>query len=63
MAQETKFKALYNGKSAIVTGRDLWDAKKQAIAALRVPKSKQGLLSIMAVQLPDGSDIVHVADF
>ena len=63
MAQETKFKALYNGKSVIVAGRDLWDAKKKAITALKVPKSKLGLLSIMAVQRPDGSDILHVADF
>jgi len=43
---ETKFIAFYNNKQHEIEGKDLWDAKKKAIAQLKIPKSKQGLLSI-----------------
>lgn len=47
----TQFKAIYNGKSIIVeSDKGIWDAKLQAIEQLKVPKSKQGMLSIMSLE-------------
>lgn len=43
---EGKFIAFYNKKQYKINGTDLWDAKKKAIAQLKIPKSKQGLLAI-----------------
>jgi len=46
--EATEFIAIYNRKKIIVKGDSLYDAKLQAIKQLKVPKSKQGYLSIMS---------------
>ena len=45
--------ALYKGKRAELWATSLLDAKEQAIAELKVPKSKTGLLAVML------ADVVH----
>lgn len=42
------FIAMYNGKRVEIEAETLLDAKKKAIQELKVPKSKQGLLSVMS---------------
>jgi len=42
------FIAIYNGKRVEIEAETLLDAKKKAIQELKVPKSKQGLLSVMS---------------
>tara|TARA_R110000822_G_scaffold128195_31_gene263983 strand:- start:3746 stop:4555 length:810 start_codon:yes stop_codon:yes gene_type:complete len=44
---ETKFVAFYNGKKIEIDGTSLYDAKKKAIEQLKIPRSKQGLLSVV----------------
>ena len=44
----TKFTAIYNGKKISIEGKSLWDAKQKAIKELKVPKSKEGFVSIMS---------------
>jgi hypothetical protein len=44
----TKFTAIYNGKKTSIEGKSLWDAKQKAIKELKVPKSKEGFVSIMS---------------
>jgi len=44
----TKFTAIYNGKKISIEGKSLWDAKQKAIKELKVPKSKEGLVSVMS---------------
>ena len=46
VVNETKFIAFYQGKQHEIEGKDLWDAQKKAIAMLKVPKSKQGMLAV-----------------
>jgi hypothetical protein len=45
--QETKFLAFYNRKKIEIEADSLYDAKQKAIAQLRVPKSKVGLLAVV----------------
>ena len=42
---------MFLGKKAEVMANDLWQAKQKAISALNVPKSKQGLLSIVLAEV------------
>lgn len=43
----TKYIAKYNGKTTDIEIEDgLWEAKQLAIKEMKVPKSKQGLLSV-----------------
>ena len=53
---ETKFIAFYQGKQHHIEGKDLLDAKQKAIAYLKVPKSKQGLLSVKSQTSMDNQD-------
>lgn len=48
------------GKSVEVMANDLWQAKQKAIAELRVPKSKQGLLSIVLAEI-NGKEYINNA--
>ena len=54
--EETDFIAFYGGKKTPIKGTDLWDAKKKAIALLKIPKSKQGLLAIKSKKSMDAGD-------
>jgi len=47
---EGRFYAFYNNKKYKIGGKDLYNAKLQAIEKLKIPKSKQGLLAIMSVK-------------
>jgi hypothetical protein len=49
---------MFLGKRAEVMANDLWQAKQKAIQALNVPKSKQGLLSIVLAEV-EGNQITH----
>ena len=48
--------AFYGGKRVEIQAPTLWDAKKQAIAMLRVPKSKEGLLAVELAE-KDGEQV------
>lgn len=53
----TQFQAIYNGKKITVeSDKGIWDAKQKAIKELKVPKSKQGLLSIMSLKSIENQD-------
>jgi len=56
LKEETDFIAFYAGKKTPIKGTDLWDAKKKAIALLKIPKSKQGLLAIKSKKSMDAGD-------
>ena len=51
---------MFLGKRVEVMANDLWQAKQKAIQALKVPKSKQGLLSIVLAEV-EGNQITHNA--
>ncbi len=51
---------MFLGKRVEVIANDLWQAKQKAIQALKVPKSKQGLLSIVLAEV-EGNQITHNA--
>ena len=55
------FVAMYNGKRAEIDADTLFEAKKKAIQELKVPKSKQGLLSVMANQSMENEDFRFMA--
>ena len=44
---EDKFIAFYKKNKVTVTAKSLWDAKKQIIAKLKVPKKDVGLVSVL----------------
>ena len=44
---EDKFIAFYKKDKVTVTAKSLWDAKKQIIAKLKVPKKDVGLVSVL----------------
>lgn len=44
------YQAIYNNKTITIEATDLYQAKLKAIAELRIPKSKQGLLSINSIE-------------
>lgn len=54
--------AIWNGKRAEIQANSLFDAKTKAIEILKVPKSKQGLLSVMLAE-KDGKEVTHTPDF
>lgn len=54
--------AFYNSQRLEIYAKDLWDAKQQAIAAFKVPKSKQHMVSVMLAE-KDGHSVVHTPDF
>ena len=55
------FIAMYDGKRAEIDADTLLEAKKKAIQELKVPKSKQGLLSVMANQAMANEDFRFMA--
>lgn len=54
--ETTTFYAFFNGKKIEVEASSLWDAKKQAIQQMKVPKSKEGLLSVVSKKSYDGEE-------
>lgn len=61
MAGKCGYVALYGGKRLEVYADSLYDAKLQSIAALKVPKSKQGLLAVVLAE-KNGSPVVQTPD-
>lgn len=55
-SEENKFLAIFNGKKIEISATSLWDAKKKAIIELKVPKSKEGLLSVVSQKSQDKED-------
>jgi hypothetical protein len=53
--EKPKFEAIYNGKKISIEAESLLDAKNKAIAQLKVPKTKVGLLSVYSVKDPMAS--------
>lgn len=53
---ESIFFAFYNSKKIEITGKDLYDAKQKAIKELKIPKSKQGLLSVVSKKSQENQD-------
>ena len=47
LLKEDKFIAFYKKDKVTVTAKSLWDAKKQIIAKLKVPKKDVGLVSVL----------------
>jgi hypothetical protein len=50
--------ALYNGKKKVIWASSLYAAKQEAISMLKIPKSKQGLLSIILAE-KDGEPVTQ----
>ena len=61
MFEKGGFIAIYNGKRVEIDADTLFEAKKKAIQELKVPKSKQGLLSVMANQSMENEDFRFMA--
>jgi hypothetical protein len=55
------FIAMYNGKKAEIEADTLLEAKKKAIEKLNVPKSKQGLLSVVPNSFMENEDFIYMA--
>lgn len=53
---ETVFYAFWSGKKHIITADSLYAAKVKAIQQLKIPKSKQGLLSVMSKKAYDNQE-------
>ena len=62
MFEKGGYIAMYNGKRAEIDAETLFEAKKKAIQELKVPKSKQGLLSVMANQAMENEDFRFMAN-
>lgn len=56
LKEETEFEAYYNGKKIQIKAKDLWDAKKQAIAQFKVPKSKEGRVAVQSLKSKANQD-------
>jgi hypothetical protein len=56
MVNETLFYAFFNGKRIEIEGKDIWDAKQQAITQLKVPKSKVGYLAVVSAESQKNQD-------
>jgi len=54
--------AIYNSKRVEIMADSLYGAKVQAISELRVPKSKQGLLSVTLAE-KNGEQVTHLPLF
>jgi len=54
--EETKFIAFFMGKKIDIDGKDLYDAKQNAITQLKVPKSKVGLLAVVSAESQRNQD-------
>lgn len=52
--------AIYNRKSLEIYAESLYAAKMKAIASMKVPKSKQGLLAVMLAE-KNGEPVIHTA--
>jgi hypothetical protein len=53
---DVEFYAFYNKKKYVIKADSLYAAKKKAIEQLKVPRSKQGLLSIMSKKAYDNQE-------
>jgi hypothetical protein len=51
--------AFFQGKRLELRADNLYHAKIQAVAALKVPKTKQGLLAVVLAENPDGTPVIH----
>lgn len=60
MSQQSmhKYMAYFNGKQKQIDAIDLYNATIGARIVMKVPKSKQGLLSVVLVELADGTENV-----
>lgn len=54
--------AFYNGQRLEVYANDLWSAKQQVIEKLKVPKTKQHMVSVLLAE-KDDQPITHTPDF
>jgi len=55
------YEAIYNGKKISITASSLYEAKTKAIKELKVPKSKQGLLSVYSKKSMEQGDFRFLA--
>lgn len=53
-----EYLAFYAGKEEMVQAKDMYSAVLEARVKLRVPKSKQGLLSVVLVNKA-GTEVIH----
>ena len=53
----------YNGKRIEVHAETSYEAQKQAALLLKVPKSKQYMISVVLAERSDGSQATHHTDF
>ncbi len=56
-----KYEVFYMGKKILVeSDNGIWDAKKQGIEKLKVPKSKQGLVAIQSIESKENQDFRYL---
>ncbi len=53
--------AFYNGRKVEVYAETLYAAKVKAIAALKVRRSQEHMVSVVLCERPDGSQVTHSA--
>lgn len=53
--------AFYNGKQFELYAPSKWEAAKLAQTHFKVPKSRQGLLSVELAEREDGSEVIQCA--
>lgn len=58
--EPAEYKAFYNGKTHIFVADSIMDAKQKAISHFKVPKSKQGLLSVLSVSSIENEDFRYL---
>jgi hypothetical protein len=56
-----KYLAFYSGRQHVIEADSLYAAKLKAVAHFKVPKSKQGLLSVILAE-KDGQPVVHTPE-
>jgi hypothetical protein len=57
---EKEFEAIYNSKKISIMAESLYGAKQKAIKELKVPKSKQGLLSVYSIESKEKGDFMFM---
>jgi hypothetical protein len=55
------FVCFYAGRRIEVYATSMYQAKLQAIAQFKAPRSTEHMISVIFAEQPDGSEVVHVA--
>ena len=60
MCKENGYIAFYNNKKIELFAESLYSAKLKAVAKMRVPKSKQHMVSVVLAEI-NNNPVIHIA--